>query len=143
MPKAAFLTEQWWHCGGIFHTDVTAAGGPNFRAAMRHMVFLTGRTRVAQAVFLAETVLASLVRRRYFLRMYFWIDAVATISMALDISSFMDAITRDISQVHIHTHTYIYVHIHIYIHGPPCPPLHTTWIMHTAPLDICTPWHLL
>ena len=100
MPWAIFLTEQWWHCGGIFYTDVNAAGAPNYRAAMPRVVFLTGNTRVAQAVFLAETVLASLVRRRYFLRMYFWIDAVATISMALDISSFMDAITHDISQVH-------------------------------------------
>lgn len=102
MPYVVILTKQCWHCGGIFHTGgATAAGAPSFRAATPHVVFLTGKARVAQAVFLTETVLASLVRRRYFLRMYFWIDAVATISMALDISSFMDAITHDISQVHM------------------------------------------
>jgi len=54
---------------------------------------------LAQVVFLAETALASLVRRGYFLRMYFWIDIVATLSMALDITALMDAITHDVPGV--------------------------------------------
>lgn len=51
-----------------------------------------------QVVFLAETVMASMVRRGYFLRMYFWIDSVATLSMVLDISALMNAMTHSISQ---------------------------------------------
>ena len=54
---------------------------------------------LAQVVFLAETALASLVRRGYFLRMYFWIDSIATLSMALDITALMDAITHDLPGV--------------------------------------------
>lgn len=52
----------------------------------------------SQVVFLTETVMASMVRRGYFLRMYFWIDSVATLSMALDISALMNAMTHSISQ---------------------------------------------
>ena len=42
--------------------------------------------------------MASMVRRGYFLRMYFWIDSVATLSMALDINALMNAMTHSISQ---------------------------------------------
>ena len=36
-------------------------------------------------VFGVETILSSLVRQGYFLQLYFWIDVVAALSMALDV----------------------------------------------------------
>ena len=38
-----------------------------------------------QVVFAAETFMFCLVRKDYFLRLYFWIDLVATLSMLFDI----------------------------------------------------------
>ncbi|KAK9835000.1 hypothetical protein WJX81_003326 [Elliptochloris bilobata] len=69
-----------------------------FLEDLRLAAFPPAADVACQVVFLTETVLASMVRRGYFLRMYFWIDTVATLSMALDISSLMDAMTHDISQ---------------------------------------------
>ena len=37
-----------------------------------------------QAVFFVETVSGSILRTGYFLRLYFWIDALATVSLGLE-----------------------------------------------------------
>ena len=39
---------------------------------------------ILQAVFATETIVSSVVREGYFLRLFFWIDVVAALSMALD-----------------------------------------------------------
>ena len=46
-------------------------------------------------VFFLEMCISSLARAKYFLRFYFWIDLVATLSMALDIPALIHAVTGE------------------------------------------------
>lgn len=46
-------------------------------------------------MFATETLASCLIRERYFLRLFFWIDLVATISMALDVPLIVNRVTNN------------------------------------------------
>lgn len=69
------------------------AGILQFRQKLRHSDQLFPFPM--QVIFATETLASCFIRERYFLRLFFWIDVVATISMALDAPLIVNRLTHN------------------------------------------------